>query len=216
MPVLVLIEPCSEGLSAVYWNWAPAPSLTGSSGAAPVPIVFTTFCSFLLLLRCSLLFEILSLYLQLRYMSVLPQPSRVLLACRSASSFLGMPECPGVHRISVLVPWLCRRFLASLLIHRASYCQAWMSTKPSVGSQLKIDTFFVTCPCNLSPLLAISLSAIHITHNLASKTSLRPQPRKLRRGKEVRGHGRLCTPRPQSNYSTTMIATHILLGRKKV
>jgi len=95
-----------------------------------------------------------------------------------------MLECPGTQWISVAMPWP-RRLCALLSIRLASL---W----PGPGSRcaarrivacesLMTATVFTPCMCNVSLFSIATSSASPIAHSSASKTSMRPVPRKLRR-----------------------------------
>ena len=95
-----------------------------------------------------------------------------------------MPECPGTQWISVAMPWP-RRLRALLLIRLASRCPGpgsrCAARRIAACESLKTATVFTPCFCNVSLFSIATSSASPIAHSSASKTSMRPVPRKLRR-----------------------------------
>jgi len=95
-----------------------------------------------------------------------------------------MPECPGTQCISVAMPWpsslraLLLIRLASLGPGPGSGCAA---RQIAACESLQTATVFTPCLCNVSLFSIATSSASPITHSSASKTSMRPVPRKLRR-----------------------------------
>jgi len=120
-----------------------------------------------------------------RSITVLPLGFRAKLAWGSASSFPGMPECPGTQWISVAMPW-ARRLRALLLIRLASRCPGpgsrCAARRIAACESLKTATVFTPCTCSVSLFSFATSSASPIAHSSASKTSIRPVPRKLWRG----------------------------------
>ena len=111
-------------------------------------------------------------------------PSLARFAWRSASSFPEMPVCPGTQWISVSMPAL-RRVLPHWLIHLARCCAGPGSRcsvcRMAACESLKTATFVTQCDCSVSCFFTDSRSASPIAHSSASKTSIPPVPRWLRK-----------------------------------
>jgi len=104
--------------------------------------------------------------------------------CGLATSFPGMPECPGTDWISVAMPW-SRRLRALLLICHASRCPApgsrCAARRIAAFESLQTATVFTLCTCSVSLVSIATSSASPIAHSSASKTSKSQVARKLRR-----------------------------------
>jgi len=177
MPALQLVVPRGEGFPALHRDWPSVPGL-------PASVAVVAAHSFLFplgLSRCSLLGDppclircgdecLLSGHASAALAGYVCFPVRFLIA-RDAR----VPECPGIQRISVTMPCpLSAR--ASLLIHRATCCPGSISRcvtrRTAAWESQKIIIFCTAWACSLSPLFAVSLRAIHISHNSASNTSI--------------------------------------------
>ena len=101
------VEPGCERLHTVHWDW----SLASSFAFQPVAMMFTAFVGLpLTLRRCLASDSRLVLFGAQEYTRPRTVPdlrrSLIRFAWRSASSFPGMPVCPGTQSISVSIPAL--------------------------------------------------------------------------------------------------------------
>jgi len=132
MPAFHLIIPDCQRLLAAHQDWPLTSILRGSlSNPVPVVLLHRSFSHYVFATAlCSEILRTLFAAEMNARSQTASTTSTDYIACRSVSSFPGMPECPGIriHQISVSIPWSCRRAQASLLIHLANCCPGHISS----------------------------------------------------------------------------------------